>query len=217
MIYVGPSLEHEAAMEILDADYRPPVRRGDLAALPADIEIVGIIDGVLLTDAAVGHREILSLLDRGVTVLGGGSMGALRATELSDLGMIGVGRIFEEYSSGRVNGDDEVVLAYDPFSLRPLSEPLINLRLNIEEAAERGIISSAASAGLIDALKRTYYPKRNFDRLSQIAKEILKKTDFEAFSIFLKNERMDHKRNDAILLIKAVKDEARFSHKINSC
>ncbi len=203
-------MEHEAAIELLDADYRPPVKRGDLAALPADIRTVGIIDGVLLTDAAVGHREILTLLRRGVKVLGGGSMGALRAAELSDMGMIGVGRIFKEYSSGRINGDDEVVLAYDPFSLRPLSEPLINLRLNIEAAAGRGIISAEASSRLIDALKRTYYPKRTFERLDKIARELLEKTEFEAFSFFLKNERMDHKRNDAILLIKAVKDEPRF-------
>jgi hypothetical protein len=210
VIYVGPSLEHERAREILDADYRPPVKRGDLTALPPEVDTVGIIDGVLLTDSAVGHREILSLIDRGVKVYGGGSMGALRAAELSDLGMIGVGRIFHEYASGRVNGDDEVVLAYDPFSLRPLSEPLINLRLNIEAAAERGVIDDASADRLISALKRTYYPKRTYESLYQIAKEELKKGEFEAFADFLKNEGMDYKQNDAILVLKAVKKERDF-------
>jgi len=146
------------------------------------------------------------LLDRGVKVYGGGSMGALRAAELSDLGMIGIGRIYEEYASGRVNGDDEVVLAYDPFSLRPLSEPLINLRLNLEAAAERGVIDGAAAERLISALKRTFYPKRTWDSLYQFAKQELKKNDFEALSNFLKNEGMDYKQNDAILLLKAVKE-----------
>jgi len=52
--------------------------------------VVGIIDGVLLSDAAVGHREILNLLRRGIRVFGSGSMGALRAAELSTLGMEGI-------------------------------------------------------------------------------------------------------------------------------
>ncbi len=194
----------------MDADYRPPVKRGDLLTLPQEVGIVGIIDGVLLTDAAVGHREILSLLNRGVTVFGGGSMGALRAAELSDMGMIGVGRIFEEYSSGRVNGDDEVVLAYDPFSLRALSEPLINLRLNLEAAAGCGAIPKDAADRIIAGLKRTYYPKRSYESLYQIAEKELKKSDFEALSIFLKNEGMDYKQNDAILLLKAVKKGCLF-------
>jgi hypothetical protein len=45
--------------------------------------------------AAVGHREIISALKAGVCVVGGSSMGALRASELDSYGMIGVGRIYE--------------------------------------------------------------------------------------------------------------------------
>ena len=194
----------------MDADYRPPVKRGDLAVLPPGVDTVGIVDGVLLTDAAVGHREILSLLNRGVRVFGGGSMGALRAAELSELGMVGIGRIFEEYASGRVNGDDEVVLAYDPFSLRALSEPLINLRLNLENAADRGIIAAESADRLIAALKGTYYPKRSYDVLYRIAKRELNNSDFETLVNFLKIEGMDYKQNDAFLLLKAVKERGLF-------
>lgn len=207
---MGPSLEHERAREMLDGDYRPPVKRGDLTQLPPDVDTVGIIDGILLTDAAVGHREILALLERGVKVYGGGSMGALRAAELSDLGMIGVGRIFNEYASGRVNGDDEVVLAYDPFTLRPLSEPLINLRLNVEAAAEKGVIRNEAASRIMGELKRTYYPKRSYEALYQIAEKELKIDELADLTFFLKNEGMDYKENDAILLIKAVKKDAVF-------
>jgi hypothetical protein len=210
VIYVGPSLAHEKARTVLDADYRPPVKRGDLLALPPEVDTVGIIDGVLLTDAAVGHREILSLLRRGVKVYGGGSMGALRAAELSDLGMIGVGRIYEEYASGRVNGDDEVVLAYDPFSLQALSEPLINLRLNLEAAVAQRVIGREGAEGILDELKRTYYPKRSYDSLYQFAKMKLKKEGVEALLNFLKIEGMDYKQNDAILLLKAVKEGCNF-------
>jgi len=52
--------------------------------LPDGVEVVGIVDGVILSDAAVGHREILSIVKEGIKVVGGGSMGALRAAELAD-------------------------------------------------------------------------------------------------------------------------------------
>ena len=166
---------------------------------------VGIIDGVLLNDAAVGHREILALMKRGATVIGGGSMGALRAAELKDLGMIGVGRIYEEYESGRVDGDDEVVLAFDPFTQRPLSEPLINIRLNIEAAVACGVMSEVAGARLIADLKRTFYPKRSYEQLRSIAHKLLEEEDYNRLSNFLEEHTVDYKGEDAILVLKAVK------------
>ncbi len=69
IIFLGPSLPIDEAIKILDADYRPPVKRGDLLALPESTEVIGMIDGVLLTDAAVGHREIMTLLRSGVRTL----------------------------------------------------------------------------------------------------------------------------------------------------
>ena len=73
------------ARKVLDADYRPPIKRGDLPCLNDQVRYVGIIDGIFMNECSVGHREIIALLKRGVTVVGGGSMGALRASELSDL------------------------------------------------------------------------------------------------------------------------------------
>lgn len=205
VIYIGPSLDIKEAASILEADYRPPVKRGDLLQLPPEVKVVGIVDGLLLTDAAVGHREILGLLKRGVKVIGGGSMGALRAAELADMGMIGVGRIFEEYSTGRVEGDDEVVLSFDPFTQMALSEPLINLRLNLRKACEEGIITSADADALLRELKKEFYPRRSYEMLYYIAKYILIDTDARALEDHLRKSAIDFKRNDAILLLNVVK------------
>ncbi len=205
VIYLGPSLDIKEAASILEADYRPPVKRGDLLQLPEGVEVVGIVDGLLLTDAAVGHREILSLLERGVRVFGGGSMGALRAAELADMGMIGVGRIFEEYNSGRVEGDDEVVIFFDPFTQMALSEPLINLRLNLRNACDEGIITSADADVLLRELKKEFYPRRSYEKLFYIAKYILLNKDAQALEDHLRKRAIDFKRNDAILLLNAVK------------
>jgi hypothetical protein len=205
VIFLGPSLDINEAISILDADYKPPVKRGDLLQIPQEVEVVGIVDGLMLTDAAVGHREILSLLDRGVSVFGGGSMGALRAAELADMGMVGVGRIFEEYSSGRVEGDDEVVLSFDPFTQAALSEPLINLRLNLIDACERGIITPSDTYALIRELKKEFYPRRSYEKLFYIANNILLNKDAQVLEEHLRKNKIDFKRNDAILLINAVK------------
>ncbi len=192
-------------MAVLDADYRPPVKRGDLASIPTEVEVVGIVDGVLLNDAAVGHREILALLDRGVKVLGAGSMGALRAAELADFGMVGIGRIFEEYVSGRVEGDDEVVLSYDPFTLLPLSEPLINIRLNLEKAREKGAIGPETEKALLIEMKTVFYPRRNFSLLIEMAERISEKKEAQKLKNFLRDEAEDFKQKDALFLLKAVK------------
>jgi hypothetical protein len=75
---------------------------------------------------------------------------------------------------------------------------------------DRGVIEEAAAGRIVEALKRTYYPKRSTDALYQIAKKELADRDFRALADFLKNEGMDYKQNDAIFLIKAVKKRCHF-------
>src|SRR5262245_35548505 len=94
VVFLGPSMPLADARRILDADYRPPVRRGDLEALPGGT-LVGIVDGVFDQSLAVSPREIRDALERGVRILGSSSMGAMRAVELGAFGMIGVGRVFK--------------------------------------------------------------------------------------------------------------------------
>jgi hypothetical protein len=191
---------------VLDADYRPPVKRGDLASIPEGVRVVGIVDGVMLNDAAVGHREIIALMARGIMVLGGGSMGALRAAELADFGMVGIGRIFEEYASGRVEGDDEVVLSYDPYTLLPLSEPMINIRLNLQRAVAAGVIGEGSASALLTEMKRVFYPRRSYAILMEMAEKLLENKEVEKFKKFIEERVEDFKQKDAIFLLKAVKD-----------
>ena len=98
IIYAGLSIPFNEAREILDSTrdieviYKRPIQRGDLSlALKEHPDIIGIIDGVFHQNSAVGHKEILNVMNSGVKVLGSSSMGALRASELDTLGMIGIG------------------------------------------------------------------------------------------------------------------------------
>jgi len=115
-LFVGPSLPDAA--DLLAGDeitVLPPVSAGDLLRLGARPgDVVGIIDGYFHQTRAVRHKEILALLDAGVTVLGAASMGALRAAELDTFGMGGVGRIFRGYRQARLTADDEVALLRGP-------------------------------------------------------------------------------------------------------
>ncbi|MET9867374.1 TfuA-like protein [Streptomyces sp. NPDC006386] len=114
IVTLGPSCSAQEARRLLpDAEIRPPVEAGQIMhwGLRAG-DVLLLIDGYFLQSRAVRHKEILTLLDTGVTVLGASSMGALRAAELSPYGMHGVGEVYRGYRCGRLLGDDEVTLVH---------------------------------------------------------------------------------------------------------
>ncbi|HTY47689.1 MAG TPA: TfuA-like protein [Methanomassiliicoccales archaeon] len=201
VVFLGPSLPIAEARTMIDAEIRPPVRRGDLPALGGDVAVIGIIDGVFMSEAAVGHREILSLLKRGVKIVGGGSMGALRAAELSDQGMVGIGRIFEMYSAGEIVGDDEVALTFNPETLEPLSEPFVNLRLNVQGAVKSGSLSPTIAEEVLAMLKRSYYPKRSIAALVAAVREIAGRDVSDGMKRYIDAHYEDYKRKDAIAVL----------------
>ena len=213
VIYLGPSLPLAEAKDILDADYRPPVKRGDLQRLEG-VELVGIIDGVFLQSCSVGHREILSLLNRKVKVVGGGSMGALRAAEMGHYGMIGVGQIFKMYASEEVQGDDEVALVFDPETMEPLSEPLVNLRVLLDAAWMADVIDTAQRAGILSEMRSIYYPRRTVPAFLEVARRRLGKSHSEVFDRFFADNYRDIKKEDAITVLKFIKDACEQPYKL---
>lgn len=169
IIYTGLSLSFDEAKEILDSHddveviYKRPIKRGDLGqALKENPDIIGIIDGVFHQNSSVGHKEILAVLDKGITVVGASSMGALRASEMDSLGMIGIGYVYEQYATGKVASDDDVAVMLDSETLEALSEPLINMDYVFTNAVEENIITQNQKDEIISIAKSTFYPKRNY-------------------------------------------------------
>jgi hypothetical protein len=162
--FVGSSLPAgEAAGLLPGADIRPPVRRGDLPRLShAGLRAVAIVDGVFQQSLAVSPREVRDLLDAGVALFGGASMGALRAAELHPLGMVGVGAIFEWYRDGVVTADDEVALLFEPESGRNLSVPLVNARHALARAVAESWLGTGVAAHLLDAMRALPYGERRW-------------------------------------------------------
>lgn len=192
---------------MLPCALRPPARRGDVyRALDDGYTSIVLIDGEFHGSPSVWHREIVEALAEGTTVHGASSMGALRAAELRDFGMIGHGRIFEWYRDGVIEADDEVALTYGPAELGypSLSEPLVNIRATLAAAVPE-LISPADRDRLVACAKARYFPERSLAAL--LAGDVAaawtadRRTDFARF---LAERRIDQKRLDAMAALRAV-------------
>jgi len=222
VIFLGPSLPQSEAEEILSSSpsyrvlYCSPVKRGDVTAFLSGTSprVIGIIDGLFLETAAVGHREILSALRTGITVIGSSSMGALRAFELESFGMIGIGDIFHLYRSGTIESDDEVALVCDPVFYTSLSEPLVHIRITLEKLHDEGHITPYERDVLFEAAKKRYYPERTWDQLF----EDLSQPSLSADQLSIPMDRVhelnqlcqthaiDQKRVDALSLLEYIRE-----------
>ena len=97
-------------------------------------------------------------------------MGALRAAELDDLGMIGVGQVYKDYRMGNIESDDDVAVVINPETLEQLSEALVSMNYNFKAAMGEGVINEAEYKILIKTAKSIYYPKRTYDKVFKDSK-----------------------------------------------
>lgn len=197
VIYLGPTLDRATASQILEANYLPPICRGDLSRLPEHVKVVGIIDGEFFQKLAVSPKEIISTLDRGVRVFGASSMGALRASETHRYGTVGIGRIFTLFRDGVLDEDDEVALIYDAETFRSLSVPLVNIRYVLDTACTQGLIDSDERGYLLNRVKALYFPDRTYAVLKNLCPALAEILDRESIP--------DLKREDAIEMLFAIK------------
>ncbi|WP_394298868.1 TfuA-related McrA-glycine thioamidation protein [Methanosarcina barkeri] len=208
VIFTGNSISHEDARKILGANYQPPVRRFQLEKFVQEgYKIIGIIDGIFFDRAAVGHREILSALDSGVKVVGGASMGALRASELDTHGMIGVGKVYEWYRDGVIESDDEVAVSTNPDTFEPISVPLVNIRETLKAALTSGLVSEEEHDSLLKLAIDTYYPDRSYFGLVKegVKKGLIPEEKKKSVLDFCTGHEVDVKREDAVLVLETVK------------
>ena len=208
-VFLGPSLPAEDAHKELDATFHPPVAQGDIIRLVREKPaVIGIIDGYFEGVPSVWHKEILFAMARGIHVVGASSMGALRAAELYQFGMEGVGAVFEAFRDGRLEDDDEVAVIHGPPELGfpPLSEAMVNIRRTLSDALAHDIISEATCQRLEELAKMLPYKDRTFANMIDLAREYgLAKLEVDQFAAWLPNGRVDQKREDALLLLRSLR------------
>jgi hypothetical protein len=207
-IFTGPTLPPAEAAKILAAEYFPPAAIGDVyKAAQKRPWAIGIIDGFFESTPSVWHKEVLWAMARGIHVFGASSMGALRAAELADFGMVGVGAIFEAYRSGQLEDDDEVAVVHAPPELGyvQLSEAMVNIRVTLKKAADEGVLPPPHAAALTDIAKSLYYKNRSYDRvLAEGAARQLPGDALARLKAWLPHNQVNQKRLDAIAMLEAI-------------
>ena len=207
VVFVGPSLPQTAASMATNILFRPPAVQGDvLAAVRNGARVIGIVDGGFEYTAPVLHKEILNALSQRVRVFGAASMGALRAAECRTFGMVGIGRIYDDYASGAIVDDADVALLHGPseLSYRPLTVPMVNVRATLDAMEARGELDQAHRLEIERAATLTFFKRRTWKTV--LEKANMADTSRKALLPLVISREVDQKAADAGALISAVKD-----------
>jgi ribosomal protein S12 methylthiotransferase accessory factor len=183
---------------IIDGDFRPPIKRGDLLDV-APGSIVAIIDGVFEQDLSVSPSEIQDAINRGLVIFGGSSMGALRAAEVP--GIKGVGKVYEWYRDEIITRDDEVALLFHPELSVALTVPTVNVRFAVERLCSMGTIDISLGKQLISAATELHFKERTYPNIFKRA-GISNRSDCDNLRAMLTTH--DIKSRDAQAVLEAV-------------
>lgn len=205
VMFAGPSLygtnwtvDHAGAL-----DCRAPAGQGDIARAAVEgATAIGLIDGRYEDVAAVWHKEILFALEAGAQVFGAASMGALRAAECAEFGMIGIGAVFERYRSGELTDDAAVAVTHGPAELDhvPLTEALVNVEATIQHFVKLEAISTDEAERLDRSARALFFKDRTYRSILAHA-GLDQGRRGEELARLIKSCRIDVKRRDAQLLL----------------
>jgi hypothetical protein len=210
IVFSGPTLPPSTAPFIPGMEWRPPVRQGDLykAALcrPA---LIGVIDGTFELVPTVWHKEILWAMTHGIHVYGAASIGALRAAELCDFGMRGIGDVFRQFHTGVLQDDDEVAVLHGPEQIdyAQVTEAMVNIRATLNHAVHCGIIEPAVAAELVRIGKSLFYKDRTYEAIfTRAAQQSHPHDVLTRFWNWLPSGQIDQKRLDALEMLQTMRE-----------
>jgi hypothetical protein len=168
-MFVGPSLNGAASLASENGvRLLPPVKRGDVERLVSTRRpaMMAIVDGQFHQCLSVGHAEIRVALAKGWEVWGLSSMGAIRACEMQHMGMRGFGKVYEWFRRDDDFRDDEVALTHGPTSpYVALSEPLIHIRVWLQELVKMRLLSATQEKRLLKQLMSMWFGERTLSRV----------------------------------------------------
>jgi hypothetical protein len=123
--------------------------------------------------------------------------------------MEGIGEIYALYKRGRIDGDDEVAVLHadEHEGYRPLTDALINLRLNLRRATARQVISARTASAVLEHARRLSFSERTREAILAGAERLgSPREELESLWHFLRCEAVDLKRDDALALVRTVAD-----------
>ncbi|UJR83392.1 TfuA-like protein [Sandaracinus amylolyticus] len=200
LVFIGPSLPDPPARS--EIAYAPPARRGDvLEAARRGVDVIGLIDGVLVGELAVSPGEVRDAARTGARLIGGASLGALRAVERPN-DVEGVGEVFEAFRDGVLTDDDEVTATFDA-EMRYVALPLVTIRDRLSQMIAARAIDPRHGDAIIAALRALPFDQRTERALLHAARAQL--GDEVASALVARMRTLeDVKRRDARRVIDAV-------------
>jgi hypothetical protein len=163
-IFAGPS--RSPHLTFAAARCFPPARAGDLSDAADNGFTHIVLADTLFLDAPPNHREIIAVIERGTTVFGCSSAGALRAIELMNHGMIGSGVVFGLYKARRLLDDAELACVLDQ-DHRAVTPSLLQIRYYLGYALGLGF-SPRAVTRAFEEMTSVYYMKRDYKAVDDI-------------------------------------------------
>ncbi len=203
VVFAGPSIFGIDAGELAGFDLRPPAACGDLLkALGAGATSIGLIDGVFENAPSTWHKEILAALAGGVMVCGAASMGALRAAECRHFGMIGIGRVFHDYATGRRTADADVAVLHAPADLqfRPLTEAMVDVEASLENVLAHALIEPEENTALRRVARSIHFKHRTWRAI--LDRSGLAADRRQVIARLFRAHRTSQKRDDARALLR---------------
>jgi hypothetical protein len=163
----------EEARATLDATFLQPAAQGDvlLAAHAFHPRAMVLIDGQFEDRPPVRHKEILWAISQGIAMIGAASMGAIRAAELCDFGMIGVGAIYRWYRRWPLAPDDAVAVQSGPAEtgFLPLTTAMVDLQATFSHLMRCRLITLADRRRLVDIARTMNFRDRSLEAVFRVA------------------------------------------------
>jgi hypothetical protein len=123
--------------------------------------------------------------------------------------MVGVGSVFADFHSGRLEADDEVAVDHGPAELGypPVNEAMVDIRATLEEALRRGVVAEPSAKLLLALAKKRFYAERTYpELLAEAAVHGAAPADLRRFAVWLPAGRVSRKNDDALALLAALRE-----------
>lgn len=201
VVFAGPSVQAEDCERFPDLTFRPPAAQGDILRAAWDgAEAIGLIDGYFGDRLAPHQKEILEAMAAGIPVVGAASMGALRAAELAQYGMQGVGAIFEGYADGTMECDAEVAVSHGPEELGfvATSIAMVDVRATVAAMEAAGVIGEPRGQDILAAAQDIHFARRTPESIAEAV------GGSEEIAALLSEHRVEQKRQDSVALLEVM-------------
>lgn len=202
IVFGGPSLKIVRSKYPTDFDYRTPIQRNDLHMILKNYSIPGC---VLITDGIFGNRlavtpvECMDFIEAGWLLLGSSSIGALRAADCNDMGMIGIGDIFMGYQMGYYHSDADVAVIYQDESYDELTVSMVHADSIAKKLVSQDLLTYLQYRVIIKNIRKIPWHRRSARKVSKIFDSNLSKEYTDLFLKYIKLPESNPKKNDAIL------------------